>query len=285
MSPVPPTSPVPPMNRVPPIRRQVLVDAGQQTAFEVFTGRIGRWWPLAELSVYGAGATVAFEGGQIVEHSADGAIALWGTVTRWDPPDAVAFSWHPGQPAERASHVEVTFAAAAEQTLVTLEHTGWETFADPAAARAEYDQGWPMVLGRYGEHAAGLRSANAAPGAPGGDGDEGDTWVALLHRPGPDAPASGTIFEDPRFAGHLAFLARMRDAGYLVAAGPLADSASDGMTILRLPGAGQLSEAARLATQDDASVTGGLLAVTVRPWQVIMQGGPWAAQSPSAGSA
>jgi len=271
------------MSPVPPIRRQILVDADQQTAFEVFTGRIGRWWPLAELGVYGAGATVAFQDGQIVERSPAGDSALWGTVTRWDPPDAVAFSWHPGKPADRASRVEVTFAAAAGQTLVTLEHSGWESFADPATARAEYGQGWPPVLARYGEYAAGASGGSGDGGAAPGGG--GETWVALLHRAGPDAPAAGTIPGDPRFAGHLAFLARMRDAGYLVAAGPLADSASDGMTILRLPGAGQLSEAARLATQDDASVTGGLLAVTVRPWQVIMQGGPWAAQSPSAGSA
>ena len=51
------------MSTVPPIRRQVLVDADPVTAFEVFTGRLGHWWPLAELSVYGAGATVAITDG------------------------------------------------------------------------------------------------------------------------------------------------------------------------------------------------------------------------------
>ena len=44
------------------------------------------------------------------------------------------------------------------------------------------------------------------------------------------------------------------------------------MTILRLPGAGQLSAATRLATEDDISVATGFLAVTVRPWQVLMHG-------------
>ena len=287
------------MSSIPPIRRQILVDADPATAFEVFTARIGRWWPLVELSVSGAGATVAFEDGQLVERSADGAVALWGTVTRWEPPGAVAFSWHPGQPADRASHVEVTFAAAGgqaaggqaaggqaaggqaaggqragEQTLVTLEHTGWDVFSDPAAARAEYDQGWSLVLERYGSTAAA-----------GGEDDETETWVALLHRPGPDAPAAGSLFEDPRFAQHLAFLSRMLEAGYLVAAGPLADADGDGMTILRLPGADQLGEAARLATEEDKSVAGGLLAVTVRPWQVVMRGGAWAGQPLAAGSA
>ncbi len=247
------------MSTIPPIRRQVLVDADPQAAFEVFTTRIGRWWPLAELSVHGAGGTVGFEDGQIIERSADGAPARWGTVTRWDPPDALAFSWHPGQTAGRASHVEITFTAAKDgQTLVTLEHAGWEVFADPAAARAEYDHGWPMVLERYATDVAGTR---------------GETWVALLHRPGPDAPASGSVFDDPRFAGHVAFLTRMKQAGYLVAAGPMTDSDGDGMTILRLPGSVPLEEAVTLATREDASVDGGLLAVTVRPWRVIMQGG------------
>jgi uncharacterized protein YciI len=241
---------------MPPIRREILVDADPQTAFEVFTARIGHWWPVAGHSVYGAGGTVAFDDGQIIERAADGATSVWGTVTRWEPPKALAFSWYPGKTPDRASHVEITFAAVADQTQVTLEHTGWEAFADPAAARAEYNQGWPVVLDCYREHVAQ---------------SDGDTWVALLHRPGPDAPATGTVFEDPRFAEHVAFLTRMLDAGYLVAAGPMLDVAGEGMTILRLPGAGRLAAAARLATEDDASVAGGLLAVTVRPWQVMMR--------------
>ena len=143
---------------------------------------------------------MAFEDGQIVERSADGRTAVWGTVTRWEPPRAVAFSWHPGQPAQPASHVEITFAARAGQTLVTLVHTGWDAFADPAAARAEYDQGWPMVLDRHRKHAAqahGATTGDSAAGDGGADGGKDDTWVVLLHRPGPTAPATGPLFEDP----------------------------------------------------------------------------------------
>jgi uncharacterized protein YciI len=99
------------------------------------------------------------------------------------------------------------------------------------------------------------------------------TWVALVHRPGPEAPRSGSIFDDPRFAGHLAFLARMRDAGYLVAAGPLTDQPGEGMTVLRLPGPDQMERATRLATEDDPSVAGGFFTVSVRPWQVMLEGG------------
>ena len=277
------------MTAVPPIRREILVDADPAAAFEVFTGGIGRWWPLGELSVHGGDATVSFTesspgsfaGGQIIERSADGDTAVWGTVTRWEPPDAVAFSWHPGQPAERASQVLVTFAAAGDQTLVRLEHTGWEAFADPAAARAEYDHGWPLVLDRYSAHVTlgGARGEDVTgDGDPGdgdtgdGDPDSGDTWVALLHRPGPEAPTSGSLSEDPRFGQHVAFLGRMQAAGYLVAAGPLADADGEGMTILRLPGTGRLGDATRLATEDDSSVASGFFSVTVRPWRVVMRG-------------
>jgi len=59
-----------------------------------------------------------------------------------------------------------------------------------------------------------------------------------------------------------------------VLAGPLADAEGEGMTILRLPGPGRLGTATRLATEDDASVAGGFLAVTVRPWQIVMQARP-----------
>jgi uncharacterized protein YciI len=63
----------------------------------------------------------------------------------------------------------------------------------------------------------------------------------------------------------------MRAAGFLVAAGPLTDADGEGMTVLRLPGADQLGEATRLATEDDASVAAGFLAVAIRPWQVVLQ--------------
>jgi uncharacterized protein YciI len=97
----------------------------------------------------------------------------------------------------------------------------------------------------------------------------GDTWVALLHRP-TDPSVAGRVFADPRFGDHVAFLRRMADAGYLVAAGSLTDRPGEGMTVLRLPGPDGLDEATRLATEDDASVASGFFAVEVRPWSVVM---------------
>jgi len=235
---------------------------------------------------------VAIVKARLVDDKAPNDVEARGTITRWDPPSAVAFIWHPGQTPDRASHVEVTFTATGTQTLVVLTHTGWDVVDDPSATRAEYEQGWPLVLGRYQEHLEAARSPGddheATRAADAGDGREtsrredgenaarpdGETWVALLHRPGPAAPREGGVFKDPRFTEHIAFLARMREAGYLVAAGPLTDEAGAGMTILRLPGEGQFGEVIRLATEDDTSVAGGFFTVAVRPWHVVMQAGP-----------
>ena len=246
------------MTDVAPIRRQVVVELAPDEAFELFTARIGDWWPLAELSVFGAGATVAFADGEIVE-TFDGRTSIWGSVTEWEPGARLSFTWHPGRAADRASSVIVSFTAReSSQTVVVLEHSGWEAFDDPAGARREYEQGWPKVLDLY-------RSAAGQSADP-----QAFTWVALMHRPGPEAPREGSIFEDPRFAEHAQFLSRMREEGYLVAAGPMLDELGAGMTILRLPGEGRLEEAARLATEEDRSVKGRFFEVSVRPWQVMM---------------
>ena len=254
------------MSPVPPIRQQVTVAADPSTAFAVFTDGLGRWWPIAGFSVHGAEASVAFVDGEIVERSPAGDRELWGTVTRWEPGVALGFTWHPGGSPERATQVEVTFEAAGPATLVTLEHRGWEVLAEGEQARNEYDKGWPTVLGHYVADFPGVASD------PSGDGETEHTWVALLHRPGPAAPQEGSIFADPRFGDHVAFLERMHEAGYLVAAGPLGDAEGEGMTVLRLPGGGQLDKATKLATEDDASVAGGFFSVTVRPWDVMLRG-------------
>jgi len=104
---------------------------------------------------------------------------------------------------------------------------------------------------------------------PAGD-QGGETWVVLLHTPGPSAPHDGTLFQAPGFAKHVAFLQLMRQAGYLVAAGPLPDADGAGMTVLRLPGPDRFEEAHRLATQDDVSVASGFFTCQVRHWQVML---------------
>jgi uncharacterized protein YndB with AHSA1/START domain len=201
------------MSTLPPLRRQVVVPSGPETAFEVFTDRIGAWWPVERHSVFGAGATAAFRDGRLVETGPDGGESVWGTVLEWDPPRLLSLTWHPGNAAERAGRVEVTFTPIADAlTLVTVTHDGWERLRDPAATRAEYRNGWPSVLAGF----ATVVEPGAAPG-------DGPVWLVLSHTP---APGVVDPFVHPDFAGHLAFLASLAARDLLVAAGPFAGAGS-----------------------------------------------------------
>lgn len=156
---------------VSPITKVVEVACSPADTFDAFTRRIDRWWPLAGFSLGGADAvSVAIEprvGGRVFERERDGTERLWGTVTAWDEPTRLAFTWHVGRAAETAQTVEVTFAPSAFGTRVRLEHFGWEHFGAGAdKARDEYDRGWEEVfVRRFAAHADPARSAEAAPPA------------------------------------------------------------------------------------------------------------------------
>ncbi|RZT19949.1 uncharacterized protein YndB with AHSA1/START domain [Kribbella sp. VKM Ac-2569] len=140
-----------------PLVKTVVVPVGVDRAFEAFTAETSAWWPLFSHSVGAAAANaVRLEGavgGRIVEYGADGEIATWGTLSDWDPPKSLSFSWHPGQDPSEAGQVTVTFDATDGGTQVQLVHSGWENRGDGGRARLSYDTGWDYVLGKYVEHA------------------------------------------------------------------------------------------------------------------------------------
>jgi uncharacterized protein YndB with AHSA1/START domain len=128
--------------------QKVVVPLPPEQAFDLFTAGMATWWPLATHSIGGSAATdVRFEGavgGRIVEYGVQGPIGYWGTVSDWDPPLSVSFTWHPGTDPKRAGRVTVTFrpseagteSEAATQdgtdagTEVELRHTPWDGWED-----------------------------------------------------------------------------------------------------------------------------------------------------------
>jgi uncharacterized protein YndB with AHSA1/START domain len=143
-----------------PLRKTVTVRRRTASeAFEVFTGGIGRWWPLARFSVGQERAkTCAIEprvGGEMYEVSVDGERSVWGKVLVFDPPARLVVTWHPGRGAETAQEVEVRFSDTAEGALVELEHRGWAVLGDQAKdTRSGYADGWDEVLGSFYRKAA-----------------------------------------------------------------------------------------------------------------------------------
>lgn len=137
-----------------PVRASIRVSWTPDEAFRRFTSDMGRWWPLASHSVGGSAATgvtmTPRVGGEIVEAIADGSEAHWGTVTAWEPPHRVAFTWHPGRTPASGTQVEVRFVVDGTGTRVELTHRGWEALGSLATtARRGYPMGWAYVLRLY----------------------------------------------------------------------------------------------------------------------------------------
>jgi uncharacterized protein YndB with AHSA1/START domain len=135
------------------IVKSVRVPLAPDRAFELFTARTAEWWPLPTHSVGGRDATgLVLEGrvgGRIVERLRDGTTSIWGTVTRWDPPLALAFTWHPGGEPDEATEVSVAFTAAGDGCEVVLVHSGWARRRGDDEVLARYVTGWEYVLGRF----------------------------------------------------------------------------------------------------------------------------------------
>ena len=141
-------------DRIAPVRKSVTVRWDQATAFRRFTERIADWWPVATHSVCKSGeGTVTLEpriGGRLYEAAPDGTEHPWGTVTEWDPPHRVAFTWHPGRPVDTRQEVAIAFRPAGAGCRLDLVHTGWERLGERGAeTRAGYVTGWDFVLGRF----------------------------------------------------------------------------------------------------------------------------------------
>jgi len=134
-----------------PVRKSVTVKRTPAEAFEIFTERIGTWWPLSQFSLHQAeAATCGIEprvGGHVYEVAKRGERAVWGTVLTWDPPRGFSMTWHPGGEPETAQEVELRFAGVPGGTRVDLEHRGWQKLgAEAKEAREEYEGGWATVF-------------------------------------------------------------------------------------------------------------------------------------------
>jgi uncharacterized protein YndB with AHSA1/START domain len=141
------------------IRKSVEVAVPVETAFRVFTGEAGSWWPLATKSVGQEEAVdLVFEpraSGRVFERLRGGGEHEWGEILAWEPPRRLLFTWHPGRGAETSQEVEVRFTPTGGGTRLELEHRGWERLVATADEIPEhYDSGWDEVLSRFAEAAA-----------------------------------------------------------------------------------------------------------------------------------
>jgi uncharacterized protein YndB with AHSA1/START domain len=147
-----------------PIHATVTVHRTPEDAFRIFTREMGSWWPLQAHSIaedtHGGALkaeTVIFEeheGGRVFERLSDGSEATWATILAWDPPRRLVLAWKPNLSDKPPTELEVTFTPEADDTIVDLDHRGWERLGALAEeARDSYGENWDGVLALFVEAA------------------------------------------------------------------------------------------------------------------------------------
>jgi uncharacterized protein YndB with AHSA1/START domain len=151
------------------VQKAVVVSASQAHAFETFTQRMGRWWPLQSHHIGASDPQIAVieprVGGRWYERAADGAECDWGKVLVWDPPHRLVLTWSIGSDwkydAKLHTEVEVRFVAETkERTRVELEHRRLGQYGANAPMMKsifESERGWHGILQRYAEAVQGSR--------------------------------------------------------------------------------------------------------------------------------
>jgi uncharacterized protein YndB with AHSA1/START domain len=133
-----------------PIEITFTVACDPPRAFDLWARKASSWWPHGHSVSAEPGLVVTFEprpGGRIFERTPAGVEHDWGEVLVYEPPHRLAYLWHLRFDRSDATHVEVTFAAEADGTLVRILHTGWERLG--ADRRERNRRGWDGLLPHY----------------------------------------------------------------------------------------------------------------------------------------
>ncbi|WP_106396548.1 antibiotic biosynthesis monooxygenase [Actinocorallia populi] len=121
------------MTDIPDVKKSTVVDVPVGDAFTLFVERPVEWFPEHHVFVKDRVDLVIEPrvGGLYYDVDADGTEIAWGTVTEFDPPRRIVFTWRVGpgwRPIlddDRASFIEVDFEPAVPRgTKVSITHSG-----------------------------------------------------------------------------------------------------------------------------------------------------------------
>lgn len=141
------------------IKKELVVEASQQTAFDVFTKNIDQWWP----KTHHIGSTPLKEsvletkpGGRWYSIHEDGSEVNVGKILTWDPYGRLVLAWQVTgdfkYDPELICEVEVNFIAEGPKTTrVKLEHRDLEKLIGGAKVIADMDNGWGYIMNLYKE--------------------------------------------------------------------------------------------------------------------------------------
>jgi len=137
-----------------PIRLAYDVRCPRDYAFEIWTTRIGIWWPADHTASGENDTNVVLEGrvgGRIFERTASGVEHDWGEVTVWEPPFRLGYLWHLRRDRSDATEVEIRFLARDDVTTrLEIEHRGWERLGSGGEEQRDRNRGgWATLLPHF----------------------------------------------------------------------------------------------------------------------------------------
>ncbi len=144
-----------------PIRCSIEVKLPPPRTFELFTRRMGDWWPKGMTPAPASHVDVVIEpheGGRWYERDAQGRELQWGVVLAYEPPSRLMLGWQLNcdwrYDPTLLTEVELTFTRTdSGGTLVSLEHRDLERFGTDAARHADrIRNGWPTRLRDFVEY-------------------------------------------------------------------------------------------------------------------------------------
>ena len=138
------------------IKKELTVEASQQTAFKVFTGQMDLWWP----RTHHIGSTPMTElvvepyvNGRWYSKHEDGTEANVGYVLKYDPYDLFVLVWQINgdfhYDPDLVTEVEVQFVSeGAKTTRIIFEHKNLEKLGGGKVIES-MDMGWGQIMNLY----------------------------------------------------------------------------------------------------------------------------------------
>jgi uncharacterized protein YndB with AHSA1/START domain len=136
--------------------KSVLLPLSQVTAFELFTLRIGEWWPPNRRHTGDPESEIfLLPGGRFYERARDGHEVELGKVRIWQAPRLIVLDFFVATGADNPTEVEIAFTAEAGGTRVTVIHRPKPESENLWSARMpRYQQSWDIVLAALARAAA-----------------------------------------------------------------------------------------------------------------------------------
>lgn len=124
-----------------PIVQEMVIAAPVERVFDLFAdpAHLVRWWPDA--------ATFEPRVGGKVEFVFEGRAKVSGEVTRFEPPNALSFTWVPSVAPDAPTRVAISLADLGDgRCRVVLVHSGWEAMPEAVERREAHRAGWEHYL-------------------------------------------------------------------------------------------------------------------------------------------